>query len=156
MLPVFKLHFKCNFKMLKNLNTKFSGYILKFYMFKKWFHRKPTFWVPSVKKTNFCVKEGCVRDVLFVFFTQVTKNVGFSQDLMCAPKMLIRKREIFCLIFLNILKCFFRWQEHMLPCAELNFREFYIYKFFIKSKLRMSMLISSILHNDQDFPLVVG
>jgi hypothetical protein len=43
MLPVFKLRFKCSFKMLKILNTKFSGYILKFYTFKKWFHRKPTF-----------------------------------------------------------------------------------------------------------------
>jgi hypothetical protein len=35
--------------------------------------------------------------------------------------MSIRKREKFCSIFFNISKCSFWWQEHMLPCAELNF-----------------------------------
>jgi hypothetical protein len=41
--PGYKLHFKCIFKMLKLLKTKFSGDILKLYTLTNWFHRKPTF-----------------------------------------------------------------------------------------------------------------
>jgi hypothetical protein len=57
----------------------------------------------------------------FVFFTQATKNVGFSRNLACTHRLLRRKREIFVQNFLTFQNVIFRWQDHTLPCAELNF-----------------------------------
>jgi hypothetical protein len=89
--------------MLKSSDIKFNRYISKFYTFTKWFHGKPTFLLSCVKKINFgAKKKGYVRDVFFVFFTQVMKNVGFSQNLMYVRRMLICKRGNFYSDFFDI------------------------------------------------------
>jgi hypothetical protein len=72
--------------------------------------------VSYVKKDKFCYKKGCMRAVLFVFFAQVTKNIGFSQNQMCPHKMLIRKPENVCSILFDISKYFFRWQANAAMC----------------------------------------
>lgn len=69
-----KLCFKYIFKMLKKSNTKFSGYISKFYTFTKWF---------VCKKTNFSVKKvlyetGCLS------FSHKSQKMSFFCKTWCA------------------------------------------------------------------------
>jgi hypothetical protein len=59
------------------------------------------------KKTKFNVKEGCLRDNCFIFFTKATNNVGFLRNLVCAYGMLRCNRKFSDQNFLTFLKCFF-------------------------------------------------
>jgi predicted nucleic acid-binding Zn finger protein len=104
MLLVFKFRFKYVSKMLKISDIKFIGYISKFYILTKWFLRKSTFLLSCVKRQILVLKKVVYVMVFFVFFTQVTKNIGFSQNLMYARRKSIRKRGNFCSNFLNISK----------------------------------------------------
>jgi hypothetical protein len=76
---------------LKNSDTKFNGYISKFYTLTKSFNEKPILLVSCVKKTIFCVKNTWH---FYVVFTQVTKKYRFLQNMIYPHIMSIRKREI--------------------------------------------------------------
>jgi hypothetical protein len=62
--------------MLKKLAKKFHVYISIFYMLTKLFHGKD-FCISFVKKIKVSLNKECLCD-FFIFFTQATKNIGFS------------------------------------------------------------------------------
>jgi hypothetical protein len=81
-------------------------------------------YVSCVKIQNLVLKNGFVRDIFVVYFTEAIKNIGFLRNLTCTHRILRCKREIFFQIFLTFRNIIFQWQKHMLPCAELNFHKF--------------------------------
>jgi hypothetical protein len=66
--------------------------------------------------------KNALHKIVFVFLHKTQKNIGFPPNLACAHKMLICTVK-FCSNFFEVLKCLFWWQEHMLPCVELDFRK---------------------------------
>jgi hypothetical protein len=84
----------------------------------KSFHKKINIFCAVCKKDKFFYAKKDFAPDIFVFFTGDTK-VSIFHEIWRAH---IEYRDV-PVIFFNSLKCFSRWQEHMLPCAKLNFHD---------------------------------
>jgi hypothetical protein len=73
------------------------------------------------KNTKFGVKNGFVRDIFVVYFTEAIKNIGFLRNLTCTHRILRRKREIFCSEFFNISKYYFPMAKAYAPMCRIKF-----------------------------------
>jgi hypothetical protein len=121
-------HLKCQ-KFIKQISTYFSI----FYVLTKSSNEKPMFFVSCVKRQNFLLKNSFMWDIFLYFFTQATKISIFLQTWRAHIKCWAVSVRFLFEFFLTFQNVIFRWQEHMLPCDEINFHAKQIYKLYCVS-----------------------